>query len=118
MVGKLEPPFDLNQVSINFNPILRALTEVIPHFFVNMVLSLENSDEIVIKSEESNPFPEVPYLSKWNQINNIVGEDEALRYAEKYDLLLTMNWEEPEQFGERFNIIQSFLKQGTNCQTF
>ena len=83
-----------------------------------MILSLEihedsNKEQIESDNNDEYSFQEVSYLSKWNQIENIVQQKDD--FHTKFILFKHIDWDNVDDtgHGERFKIIHSFLvKQG------
>ena len=83
--------------------------EIIPHFYINLVLSLQNDNDNLPLSD----IIEVEHISKWNQIVNILDDERFIEYKQKSTLFNSIETWEGVEFGERFDIINSLLtKQG------
>ena len=101
----------------------RAITELVPHFYINIILSISNGpeDEPEVDSrvgtEESIDFKslEIAYISKWNQVSNILNETEIAKFAAKRKILLEKVFSEDDGNceTERYRFIHALLvKQG------
>ena len=83
--------------------------EIIPHFYINLVLSLQNDNDNTTLSD----IIEVEHVSKWNQIVNILDDERFIEYKQKLTLFNSIETWEGIELGERFDIINSLLtKQG------
>ena len=83
--------------------------EIIPHFYINLVLSLQNDNDNITLSD----IIEVDHVSKWNQIVNILDDERFIEYKQKLTLFNSIETWEGIELGERFDIINSLLtKQG------
>ena len=92
--------------------------EVIPHFYVNLILSIDEE----VEEFELGEIIEVNHASKWNQITNILDDERFLEYKKKLTLFNSIkDWEEVAEgnFGERFDIVNALLtKQGISSSEF
>ena len=89
--------------------LIRAVMEIIPHFYINLVLSLQNDNDNTTLSD----IIEVEHVSKWNQIVNILDDERFIEYKQKLTLFNSIETWEGIELGERFDIINSLLtKQG------
>ena len=89
--------------------LIRAVMEIIPHFYINLVLSLQNDNDNITLSD----IIEVDHVSKWNQIVNILDDERFIEYKQKLTLFNSIETWEGVELGERFDIINSLLtKQG------
>ena len=92
--------------------------ELIPHFYVNLILSIDKE----VEEFELGEIIEVNHASKWNQITNILDDERFLEYKKKLTLFNSIkDWEEVAEgnFGERFDIVNALLtKQGISSSEF
>ena len=87
----------------------RAITELVPHFYINIILSISNGPEDgpevdpKVGTEEPIDFKslEIAYISKWNQVSNILNETEIAKFAAKRKIFLE----------------KVFSEDGGNCET-
>ena len=99
------------EVEYDNKRLIRAVMELIPHFYINLVLSLDDDG-----NDELSDIIEVEHVSKWNQIASILDDGRFVEYRRKLTRFSNIdNWEAIGEgaFGERFDIINSLLtKQG------
>ena len=104
----------------------RAITELVPHFYINIILSISNGPEDgpevdpKVETEEPIDFKslEIAYISKWNQVSNILNETEIAKFAAKRKIFLEKVFSEDDGNceTERYRFIHALLvKQGTNA---
>lgn len=104
----------------------RAITELIPHFYINIILSI--ADEPSDRQEETIVEPlaefqslEIGYISKWNQVPNILNETDIHTFASKRKLFSKKVFSEDDGNceTERYRFIHALLvKQGTFISDF
>jgi len=101
----------------------RAITELVPHFYINIILSIsngpENEQEVDPKVGTEEPIDfkslEIAYISKWNQVSNILNETEIAKFAAKRKIFLEKVFSEDDGNceTERYRFIHALLvKQG------
>ena len=103
----------------------RAITELVPHFYINIILSISNGSEDGPKvdstgTEKSIDFKslEIAYISKWNQVSNILNETEIAKFAANRKIFLEKVFSEDDGNceTERYRFIHALLvKQGINA---
>lgn len=80
---------------------LRAVAEILPHFYVSMVSSLNPP---VIDDSQSPDSLHLPELSKWNQISSISNELNQTGLAQ-------FEWNTNDESHSRFNVLSTFLSK-------
>ena len=100
----------------------RAITELVPHFYINIILSISNGTEDgpemeSVVTEESIDFKslEIAYISKWNQVSNILNEMDIRKFAANRKIFLEKVFSEDDGNceTERYRFIHALLvKQG------
>ena len=97
----------------------RAITELIPHFYINIILSIADEPEETMaeSAEVSADFEslEIAYISKWNQVSNILNETEVQKFAAKRKIFSGKVFSEDDGNceTERYRFIHALLvKQG------
>ena len=99
------------EAEVDSKRILRALSEIIPHFFVAMVLNLKNKDD----NEDVNCVLELnsTSISKWNQVDQILTIDQRSNFMKRLNIWRNIDWKENKDGNERFDILFSlFINQG------
>ena len=93
--------------------ILRALSEIIPHFFVPMVLHFVTDgtdDDPVGEEEEDAAETKMNTISKWNQPLNIIPDHQLEQFKINYKSWKVALWQsESRSTNDRFEILLSLL---------
>ena len=112
--------FTINFLLTIFVTQKRAITELIPHFYINIILSIADvpSDETVQTiTGESAEFKslEIAYISKWNQVANILNGTDIQNFTAKRKIFSEKVFSEDDGNceTERYRFIHALLvKQG------
>ena len=86
--------------------ILRAISEVIPHFFVAMVLEL--AETCPENSDENSKIDRFSSLSKWNQPLSILPGDLSCKFYRGLSRWESLEWPVAE-ISERFEVLLALL---------
>ena len=88
--------------------ILRAISEIIPHFFVSMVLNYEPGPDCAQAGDEPE-LQRLKTISKWNQPENIIADCDREKFKENLKSWSTETFESLDSKNDRFNILFSLL---------
>ena len=86
--------------------ILRAISEVIPHFFVAMVLEL--AETCPENSDENSKMDHFSSLSKWNQPLSILPGNLSCKFYRGLSRWKSLEWPVAE-ISERFEVLIALL---------